>query len=162
MICKFSVILLLVALASQVVLAADKEAAPIDRKGERKQVPERKIGVRTPNGWWLEINGDGSGHVGYGSSLADSWSFRTGTFSVEKVTKDLRRLTSDEKGKMSSHFVFHFESERKAPDRPGPARYSRDLKVIPALFERATEEAQVKKQDRGGLLLKKYPPGLPK
>jgi len=128
--------------------------------GEEKR--SRAISVHTPNGWYLNIESDGSGRVGYGSSGPDSWGFKAGTFDVEKVNKDLKALANDEKGKMRTHFLFSLESERLAPDKPGQARYSRDNTVIPALFEKAIEAGQVKKSDRGALLLKEYSPGLPK
>jgi hypothetical protein len=124
--------------------------------------PSRAISIRTPNAWYLNINSDGSGRVGYGSSGPDSWGFKAGTFDIEKVNKDLKALTNDENGKMGSHFLFFLESERLAPDKPGPARYSRDNTVIPALLAKAIEAAEVKKSDRGTLLMKEYPPGLSK
>ena len=120
----------------------------------------RAIGVHTPNGWLLDINTDGSGRVTYGSGIG--WPFKPAIFDVEKITKTLQALANDEKGTGGSHFVFSFEAERKAADIPGPARYSRDTEVILALFERAIDAAEVKKHDRGALILKKNPPGLPK
>jgi len=128
--------------------------------GEKKR--SRAISIHTPNGWYLNIESDGSGRVGYGSSGPDSWGFKAGTFDIEKVTNDLKALTNDEKGRMGSHFLYFLESERQAPDKPGPARYSRDNTVIPALLEKAIEAGQVKKSDRGALLLKEYPPDLKK
>ena len=128
--------------------------------GEKKR--SRAISIHTPNGWYLNIESDGSGRVGYGSSGPDSWGFKAGTFDIEKVNKSLKALTNEENGRMGSHFAFSFESERQAPDKPGPARYSRDNTVIPALLEKAIEAGQVKKSDRGALLLKEYPPGLKK
>ena len=135
---------------------------PSPAAGQEAKPPARLIGVYTPNGWWLDINTDGSGRVGYGSSLSDAWGFKGGTFDADKVTKALKALANDKNGKMGSHFVFGFEAERQGPDRPGPARYTRDTKVIPSLYERAIEAGQVRQRDRGALLLEKYPPGLPK
>jgi hypothetical protein len=133
----------------------------IELKGEGTRIPSRALSIRTPNGWYLNLSTDGSGRVGYGSGGGDSWPFKAGTFEVEKVTKTLEALKSDEKGKAGSHFVFGFESERQAPDMPGPSRYSRDDKVILPLFYQAIEAGEVKKQQRGRLLLEQRPPGLP-
>ena len=145
-----------------VLAAGMTQFLPSQLPAQDEKPQSRAIGLYTPNGWWLDINADGSGRIGYGSSIGDAWSFRDQTFNVEKVTKDLKALPGDEKGKKGSHFVYNFESERKAPDKPGPARYTQDNKLIPTLFQRAIEAGRVKSQDRGALLLDKYPPGLPK
>jgi hypothetical protein len=122
--------------------------------------PTLAIVVSTPNGWWLDLNTAGSGRLGYGSGIGDSWGFKAGTLDVEKATKDLQALAGDDKGKRGSHFFFHFESERRGPDKPGPARYTQDTKVIPVLFEKAIEAGQVKTLGRGALLLEQHPPCL--
>ena len=129
---------------------------------QEKTAPARAITAFSPNGWYVDLDADGSGRIGYGSNIMDMWSFKAKTFDIEKVTKDLKALKSDDNGKQGSHFTFGFESERQAPDKPGPARYSRDDKVLPALFERALEAARVKDSKRGALLLEQRPPGLPK
>ena len=137
-----------------------RPAHPQAPKGEKPAA--RAIGVYLPNGWHLALDADGSGRVSYGASFADSWGFKRGTFDVAQVTKDLKTLASDRDGRQGSHFVFTFESERKGPGEPGPARYTRDTRVIPALFARAIEAAQVKKSARGAFLLEKHPAALPK
>src|SRR5262245_4713963 len=135
-----------------VVVAATTEPPVAPAQGETQ--PTRAVFVHASNAWFLDINSDGSGRLQFGSSPGDGWSFKAGTFDTKKVIKDLEALAS-EKGPW--HFAFHFESERKA-DKAPPARYTRDTKVIPALFETAIEAAQVRKQGRGALLLEKNPP----
>lgn len=118
--------------------------------------------IHTPNGWMLHIHSDGSGHLQYGSGVMDGWRFKPGTIDARKAEKDLRALKSDPKGGLGTHFVFHFEAERKAADDGPPARYTKDVKIIPALFERAIPATERGDAARKAMLLKKYPPGLPK
>lgn len=134
--------------------------AATPRAGEKQ--PACAIRVSEPRGWWLSINIDGSGRLGFGSSAMDSWKFKAGTFEVEKVTKALRGVATDEKGKMGSHYVFSFESERRGPEKPGPARYTKASKVIAALFQRAKESGHVMESPRGALLWDQHTPGLSK
>jgi hypothetical protein len=134
----------------------------IDLKGEWKRVPSRTISLQTPNGWYLEIDTDGAGRVGYGPAPADLWGFKPGTFDVVKVNRDLQALKGNEKGTLSTHFLFSFDSEHRGPGLGPPAWYSRDENTILPLFEKAIEAGQVKKQERGMVLLEKHPPGLPK
>ena len=146
---------------SLVLAAGIAQPAPQDAEGEKQRLTTA-VSIRTPNGWGLHIHSDGSGGLQYGASLLDGWWIKAGTFDAKKVTEDLRALTSDEKGGTRSYFVFHFESERKGPEKGAPARYTRDIKVIPALFQKAIDESDTRFGDRKAELLKKYPPGLPK
>jgi hypothetical protein len=104
---------------------------------QEKRAPTRAIGIHTPNGWILEIHSDGSGLLQCGPSGGDGWPFPAGTLDVARATKDLRALPSDPKGGRVSHYTVHFESERESPDKSGPARNTRDAKVIPALLKSA-------------------------
>jgi len=156
---RFSVNRLCLYLVLALAMAQLDSSSWVFAHGEKP--PLRAIEIQTPNSWFLRLNADGSGRLQYGSSFDDGWDFKRGTVVVEKVTKDLKALTSDAQGRSGSHFVFHFELERKG-QKSGPAWYTRETKVIPALFERAIEAGQVRKQDRGVLLLERYPPGLPK
>jgi hypothetical protein len=147
-------------------LAAVMAQLPSPMSAQEKNRPAQAIRVHTPNGWMLYINTDGSGLLQFGSSVQDGWQFKAGTLDVKQAAKDLQALTSDEKGGGNSHFVFSFESERKGPDKPGPARYTRDSIVIPALFKKAIEASDkiyVGHTERKVELLKNRPPGdLPK
>jgi hypothetical protein len=131
-----------------------------------KDRPARSVLIQTPNGWLLFIHSDGSGLLQYGSNGDDGWRFKAGTIDVARAEKDLRALASDAKGGSGSHFVFHFESERKAPDESGPARYTRDEKVIPGLLKAAADATAGRGEfnaARRAELLKNYPLGkLPK
>jgi hypothetical protein len=147
-------------LVAILVVELGPEGGSILRGQEKPSAPA--IRVSEPHGWWLNINSDGSGRLGYGSSAMDAWKFAAGTFDVETVTKDLKALPTDEKGKIGSHFVFFFESEREGPERPGPARYTRETKVIPTLFQKAKEAGRVAESRRGALLWEQRTPGLPK
>jgi hypothetical protein len=144
-------------LALGVVLAP---LAPSGALAQKEKPPTPVVLVQSPSGWILDVNADGSGHLQYGSSGEDGWNFRAGTFDAEKVTKDLGALNSDKTGARGSHFVFHFESERKGREEGPPARYTRDTKVIPALFRKAIEASDGRNSDRKKLLLKEAPPGL--
>jgi len=133
---------------------------------QNKRQVTRAIFIMTPSGWMLEVFTDGGGLLQYGSSAGDGWGFKAGTIDVAKAEKDLRALPSDDKGGIGSHFSFSFESERKAPDQPGRARYTRDLKVVPGLLKAAADGTAVRNEfraQRRAELLKKKPPGeLPK
>jgi hypothetical protein len=131
-----------------------------------KARPARAILIQTPNAWLLEIGTDGSGILQYGSNGDDRWFFKAGTIDLARAEKDLRALTSDPRGRMGYHFIFHFESERKAPDRAGPGRYTRDEKVIPGLLKIAvnatTGRGKFNEARRASLLKKRPPSELPK
>jgi len=104
--------------------------------------PTRSICILTPNGWMLDIFSDGSGKLQFGAGAEDGWPFKAGTIDVKRATEDLRALANDDKGRLGSHFIYSFESERRAADRPGKARYTRDRKVIPGLLQMATDAAE--------------------
>ena len=128
---------------------------------QKKAQATKAIFIHTPSGWMLNINSDGSGLLQYGSSATDGWRFKAGTIDVAQAEKDLRALKSDAKGGIGTHFSYSFESERKAADQPGSARYTRDGKVIPGLFK-AAENATGGRNEfnavRRAELLKKKPP----
>lgn len=98
-----------------------------------------KLTVRVGMGFqsWLYIFADGSGTVGYGAGDPSTGYFKAGTFDVDRVVKQLKALPVDEKGTPRTHYDFSLESERKGPEEPGPAHYTTDRKLIPALFEQA-------------------------
>jgi hypothetical protein len=144
------------------VVAAIVIAQAGDAAGQAEKRRVREILIHTPNGWMLHIHSDGSGHLQYGSSFGDGWGFKAGTIDAAKAAKDLKALKSDPQGGLRSHFVFHFEAERKSAEQGPPARYTKDVKIIPPLFERAIAAAEKGDAARKALLLKKYPPGLPK
>jgi hypothetical protein len=137
-------------------------AVPSHASAQGGKPPARAIHMMTPNAWFLTINSDGSGRLQFGSSAMDGWGFKAGTFDAKKVEKDLQALNSDAKGGNGTHFVIHFEAERKGPDDGPPARYTRDIKVIPMLYQRAIDASEGALAGRKAELLKKYPPGLPK
>ena len=133
---------------------------------EEAKPVQHVIGIRTPTGWILDIHGDGSGKLSIGSDAGDEWSFKAGTFDIEKVTKDLKALKSDDKGDGSSHFVYYLPAAEGKAQSTSPTGYSRDTKLISPILERAVEAANVKGAKRPGDLfgrgarfLEMYPPG---
>ena len=106
------------------------------------------IGIRISD--WLLIHSDGSGIVGFGDGPGRQ--FTAGTFDVEKVTKELKKLPIDPKGEWRTHYYFGFESERKGPEKPGPRYHTQDPKLIPALFQKAIEASGKTRDD--------FPPGF--
>src|SRR5436190_23385310 len=65
--------------------------------------------------------------------IAPSISFDSPS-SVARFSNAIFEIVS--KGSESSHFIFWYEEERKAPDDGSPARYTQDEKVIVPLFEK--------------------------
>jgi hypothetical protein len=94
---------------------------------------------------WLYIYTDGAGTVGYGAGGSYQGHFKAGTFDVEQVAQQLKKLPLDEKGTRQTHFLFLFESDRNGPEDAGPTRYTRDETLIPSLFERAVEASGMRK-----------------
>lgn len=94
---------------------------------------------------WLLIFSDGSGTVGYGAGGSYQGHFKAGTFDLEQVTKQLKELPLDEKGKHDTHYFFTFESERLSPEKSGPLYFTQDKKVISSLFDKATEASGLTK-----------------
>lgn len=137
------------------------QPAPSRDKGRAPQA----IFIHAPSGWMLSIHSDGSGLLQYGSLAADGWRFPAGTIDVAQAERDLRTLKNDAKGSIVSHFSFSFESERKAPDQPGPARYTRDGTVIPGLLKAAEDASggrnELNARRRAELLQKKPPAEIP-
>jgi len=119
----------------------------------------RVIWIGAPNSWWLDINKDGSGRLGYGSTSGDDWAFKAGTFDAAKVSKEIAGLASDEKGGIGTHFQYRIDRGEGMPALRG---YTRDVKVIPDLLEKAYEAAHVAESLRGSVLWKKHAPRLPK
>jgi hypothetical protein len=117
------------------------------------------VTVLTPNGWSLAISADGSGHVQFGSSGGDGWDFKAATFEAGKVVKDLKALPGVAGGGVGTCFAFWLESERKGEDDP-PARYTRDARVVAALYEKALKASdELPDPKRKATLVKEYPPG---
>ena len=122
------------------VLATERPAAAQEKKNPKPKV-EQAIGIWTPPfERWLLIYSDGAGRLGYGAgaTLDTNLPIPAGTFDMVQVTKDLRGLKADIKDWQKARYGFNFESERKGPE-PGPTYFTQDQKVIPALFEKATQ-----------------------
>ena len=133
---------------------------------EEKKPVQHVIGIRTPTGWMLDIHGDGSGKLSIGSDAGDEWSFKAGTFDIEKVTKDLKALKSDDKGGGSSHFAYYLPAAEGKAQSTSPTGYSQETKVFAPILDLAVEAAKVKDSKRPGDLfgrgarfLEMYPPG---
>ena len=146
------------------VFAATVVQAQPNDKAKKENLTQIVV-IRTPNGWALHIHSDGSGHLQYGARFAHGWRIKAGTFDAKKVEKDLRAvaIAPDKRVGSRSHYVYHFEAERKSAENGPPANYSRDEKVIGPTFQRGIDAAEDRfKNDRRIELLKRYPPGLPK
>lgn len=152
-------------LIATLALAAVALQLPRPLPAQDKDGARKAIFIHTPNGWMLTINADGSGLLQYGSLAHDGWRFKAGTIDAAQAEKDLRTLESDAQVGIGSHFAFSFESERKAPDKPGPARHTRDGKVIPGLLKAAVDATRGRNEfnalRRAELLMRKPPAELP-
>jgi hypothetical protein len=110
---------------------------PSAAQEKKEPVPklEWAISIWTPpTETWLHVFSDGSGIVGYGDGGNGDGQFKAGTFDVAQVTKELKALNAGSKQE-DARYGFSFESERKGTE--GPAYYTQDQKVIPALFKKA-------------------------
>jgi hypothetical protein len=152
------------ALAIAVVLAPSPGPAPAEDR------PARSIFIRTGTGWVLDIHSDGSGRLQFGAGAEDGWRFPAGTIDVGRATKDLRAPAGDDEVPLGSlgslvAYVYSFESERRAPDKPGKARYTRDGNVIPGLLKAPAAAAESRSRSharRKAEILNMWPlPGKP-
>jgi len=80
----YAVRLLLASVCAVLALVSCVDAPRETSSLESHRVSQRQlvaISILTPTPWWLTISPDGSGHIGYGSSIQDEARFTSETFS---------------------------------------------------------------------------------
>ena len=98
------------------------------------------IYILTPTGWWLDIKHDGSGRYGYGSSVAYSAYFASGTFRFDEIFNKLS-VTTFEDGNIREHCSVGLQ---KKGDTRTAGVYSQDKDLIRELFELAHKNSGVR------------------
>ena len=113
--------------------------APPETSGlESHPVSQREltaISILTPTGWWLSISPDGSGQVGFGSSIQDEARFSTETFSFRDLRDQLLSSCTVE-GSLARDPAVTFVGSGPASTE---SLYCSDVGVMASVFERAVE-----------------------
>lgn len=91
------------------------------------------ISILTPTAWWLNVSPDGSGRIGYGSSIQDEARFPSGTFSFDDLRDELLATCAFE-GSLARDPAATFVGAG-----PGSTEslYCPDVGSMAAVFERA-------------------------
>lgn len=91
------------------------------------------ISILTPTAWWLNVSPDGSGRIGYGSSIQDEARLPSGTFSFDDLRDELLDTCTFE-GSLERDSAATFVGAG-----PGSTEslYCRDVRSMTAVFERA-------------------------
>jgi hypothetical protein len=121
--------------------------------GQEKAV--REISIMTPNGWWLRLGPDGSGGLGFGSSIQHTASFPKGTIELGPTLKKLRSVTQKQ-GRIGTHFAVAFHEEGSSSTI---SVYTKDAKLILGLFEKGHKAIPAKdRQESLEKLWRQKPP----
>lgn len=97
------------------------------------------ISILSPRAWWLRIDTDGSGQVGYGSAFQDTARFSAGTFQLAELTDELTVACTIE-GTIEHDTAVTFVS---AMGRSAESLYCSDRYLIMPIFDRAVERANL-------------------
>jgi|GEM_PF-5307425 len=100
--------------------------------------------IRTPNGWWMRVDDDGSGTIGFGPSVRNTVDFKRGTVHIAKVIHDLGNLANNDE-MLGYRFLV---SRRTKGDRPAPY-YSNDSATILPVFAKAADPKQATRRGDG-------------
>lgn len=126
--------------------------------GVNKALPQNEaeiieISISTPSSWYLNINKDGSGSVGFGSSGFDSSKFPKETFNFSEVFHQIEPQLLSE-GTISDLFAVCF---RKKGQTTSIAQYMSDSFFVKSLFEKAVSSS-IKSYNRVNELYQDKPP----
>jgi hypothetical protein len=150
--------LILVGLA--VVAGACDPAPPRYRSGIDEPIASvqriAEITIVTPSGWSMRIRRDGSGQVGFGSSIQDFASFPAGTFEFGPLHQQLRPLCTD-RGSLATDYGISFVRMGETSTR---AQYCRDDQAVRTIFGWAVSAAD-KRGTRIAEIYRTHPPVPP-
>ncbi len=110
--------------------------------GSGESVAQREliaISILSPTAWWLRIDPDGSGQVGYGSSFQDTAMFSSGTFQLRELSDQLTTTCTVE-GTIERDTAVTFVS---AMGKSAESLYCSDAGLIEPIFDRAVEGANL-------------------
>ena len=128
------------AVCALLVLVGCEDAPREPSGGERPPVSERElvaISVLTPTAWWLRISPDGSGQIGYGSSIQDEARFPTATFSFPDLRDQLLAMCTTD-GTLSRDPAVTFVGSGPATTE---SLYCSDPGLMASVFERGADGA---------------------
>ena len=116
--------------ALTLVSCSDPPREPSPIGSERELIA---ISILTPTAWWLNVSPDGSGRIGYGSSIQDEARLPSGTFSFDDLRDELLDTCTFE-GSLERDPAATFVGAG-----PGSTEslYCRDVRSMAAVFERA-------------------------
>ena len=95
------------------------------------------ISILTPTGWWLNVSPDGSGQIGYGSSIQDEARFPTDTFSFRDLRDQLLAICTTD-GTLSRDPAVTFVGSGPATTE---SLYCPDTGLMASVFERGVDGA---------------------
>lgn len=124
-------------------LTACAEDTPLESSAGTSISVSRKeivaISILSPTAWWLRIDTDGSGQVGYGSAFQDTVAFSAGTFRLGELS-DRLMATCITEGTLDRDTAVTFVA---AMGRSAESLYCSDPKLVVPIFDRAVEEANL-------------------
>ena len=110
--------------------------------GESHPVTQRElvaIDVLTPTGWWLRVAPDGSGQIGYGSSIQDEARFPSDTFTFRDLRDELLAMCTVD-GSLSRDSAVTFMGSGPATTE---SLYCADAGLMASVVQRGLEEADL-------------------
>ena len=110
--------------------------------GSASSVSQREliaISILSPRTWWLRVDTDGSGQVGYGSAFQDAARFSSGTFRLADLRDQLTAACTSE-GTIEQDTAVTFVS---AMGQSAESLYCSDRNLIAPIFDRAVEGANL-------------------
>ena len=97
------------------------------------------ISILSPTAWWLRVDSDGSGQIGFGSAMQDTASFASGTFRLGDLGSRLTTACSSE-GDLERDAAVTFVA---AMGRSAESLYCSDPALIAGIFDHAVEVADL-------------------
>lgn len=98
------------------------------------------ISILSPTAWWLRVDSDGSGQIGFGSAMQDTASFTSGTFRLGDLG-DLLTAACSREGNLERDAAVTFVA---AMGRSAESLYCADPALIAGIFDHAVEGADLK------------------
>ena len=97
------------------------------------------VSILSPTAWWLRVDTDGSGQLGYGSAFQDTVRFAAGTFRLRQLSGRLEEACSSE-GSLEQDTAVTFVA---AMGKSAESLYCSDAALIGPIFDRAVDGANL-------------------
>ena len=117
-------------------MATESSAEPSDSASQRELIA---VSILSPTAWWLRVDTDGSGQLGYGSAFQDTARFAAGTFRLRELSGRLEEACSNE-GSLERDTAVTFVA---AMGKSAESLYCSDATLIGPIFDRAVDGANL-------------------